>query len=1060
VSTNMTRTERDEYQWLLENALKSNQIVIPVSNGEFIRGVFRQFADLAHVTGFPDDPSAIPGNRRWVWGGGHWSDPKIRSHIKPEHNNFFDIGVFDLPVIPPRVGETEIETQVRRGQKVRPARQRSLFKALCYVSIDDVGLPENGGKVTVENALKLGLPSARIETSPGNWQWGYITEFVFDLARAEALLDGLIQNGLSIDGRDPGMKGVTRYQRLPEGSNTKAKHTARNGGIVWRHRVHEWRPDRVYRIEELAARFGIDLDRAVGRAQAEEASMIWPTDAPVVRWLNESGSLIQEDRSEAGKYHIVCPWVHEHTNGDQSGTALWTKIDGSVGFQCHHGHCEGKTAIDFLRETGLIGPHDVWRAFGGLAGVVPGVTGPAAPTQKVPKNTTLLGGSPAGGGALPAPIPPVAMNPESQLPGPNSSPVHAQPEGPFGAVCTPSQKVPENTTLLAGSAAAGGLDFMGTPGGAGGGGFTGPAEAPPGAPAGGGDGDDPAGGTNVAAMIQGLVDQIPAEGIPDPALVSQIVQAIARVGDPLTQGAAVAALKRRTRNRLPAESIDVALLEAQMALREQQPGRERQRTEVQERWAGLEIPQEQLTAENRLARLTAGPGEIRYPFPEDERNPQSIAKPHPLNLQAMLNHYGILVRFNEMTRERYVVFPGFDLAETLKASAAVEVLKGIAGVSNMRVENLAGNLEVLCAMPGNCYHPVVDYLERVKEAYPRDGVDYVDVILNGLVLDVPEGRHEMTHRAVVRIMLHKWLLQCAAAPYNRRDWSLFFRAVLVLVGPQNLGKTSFFKALVPDVDMFCEGVSLDPRNVDSLREALTAWISELGELDGIFRKHDIAVLKAVISKSHDKIREPYAVAANTLPRRTVFCGSVNQSEYLVDETGNTRWWSIKVTGIDLDRLKEYRLDGTLDRMWAQLRHEVDALLTSPDPRDVLPPWVLTRNEADLLAEDIKRFERKAQYEELLEERFNWAAPSEQWRAMTSSEIAEVLGTRMENIKPPGALKHSIERVFARYHVEDREHKQRKVNGTPRRAWRMPPRAPYGLSAAEGDAFRDAMGDDD
>lgn len=1069
MSTTMTQTEHAEYQWLLENALKSDQMVVPISNAEFIHAVFRQYAEIAHVTGFPEDPSMLPNDRRHVWGGGRWGETKWRQKLRWDWNGFFTISVFNLPVIPPRPGETDIEKTVRLSSRVVPKRRRELFLAMVCISIDDVGDPSDkssGAKVSVEQALKLGLPSWRFETSPRNWQWGYILEFVHDVNRAEALLNGLIRAGLSEDGKDPGMTGVTRYQRTPEASNTKAKHTARNGGVVWRVRVHEWRPDRVYRIEDLAARFGIDLDATANRAQTHEASVIWPLDAPVVKWLNESGNLLREDRSEPGMYHIICPWAHEHSKReDTSGTALWTLPKGKLGFECHHGHCHGRTALDFLKETGLLAAHDVWNAFGGLSGVVEGVSGPRFDVIDAPAGSWSRVKELPPGAPLPAPIPPAAMlgelgetqNAQIAQPGPSQNPPVSAPL--LAGSAAPSTQTWENTAAVQNSqvsAAAGGLDFMGGTGGAGGGAFTGP----PGAPGGGGDGEGGPPGGDVAAMIQGLVDQIPAEGIPDPALVNRVIAAIAAVGDPVSKGAAVAALKRRTRNRLPAESIDIALLEAEMALREQQPARERQRTQTQEAWMGLDIPEEQRGAVNRLAQLSAGPGEIPYPFPEDERNPQSIARPHPLNLQAMLTHYGIRLRFDEMARERHLEFPGFGLCESLKGSASIEVLRSIAGVSNMRVESLAGNLEALCAMPPHSFHPVRDYLERVREAYPPDGVDYVERILDVLTLEVPEGRHAMTHRAVVKIMLHKWLLQCAAAPYNTMEWALFFRAVLVLVGPQNLGKTSFFRGLVPDTGMFREGVIVDTRNADTMREALTVWISELGELDGIFRKHDVAMIKAVISKTHDRIREPYAASANTLPRRTVFCGSVNEDQYLVDQTGNTRWWSVKVTGLDLDLLKQHRLDGTLDRMWAQLRHEVDALLTHPNPRDVLPPWVLTQNEAALLAEDVRRFEREGTFEELLEERFNWDAPAAKWRPMVSSEIAEVLGMRMENIKPVGALKHSIERVFAKRHVEDREHKHRRYNGGRSRAWLMPPRAPYGLSAAEGDAFRDAMGGDE
>lgn len=38
-------------------------------------------------------------------------------------------------------------------------------------------------------------------------------------------------------------------------------------------------------------------------------------------------------------FRIVCPWVHEHTGGDRSGTRAGQYADGAVWFICEHAHC-------------------------------------------------------------------------------------------------------------------------------------------------------------------------------------------------------------------------------------------------------------------------------------------------------------------------------------------------------------------------------------------------------------------------------------------------------------------------------------------------------------------------------------------------------------------------------------------------------------------------------------------------------------------------------------------------------------------------------------------------
>jgi hypothetical protein len=52
------------------------------------------------------------------------------------------------------------------------------------------------------------------------------------------------------------------------------------------------------------------------------------------------------------KYAIVCPWVHEHTGGDRSGTRLGQRENGALWFHCDHAHCLGRTWADFKLAVG------------------------------------------------------------------------------------------------------------------------------------------------------------------------------------------------------------------------------------------------------------------------------------------------------------------------------------------------------------------------------------------------------------------------------------------------------------------------------------------------------------------------------------------------------------------------------------------------------------------------------------------------------------------------------------------------------------------------------------
>ncbi|WP_019503808.1 VapE domain-containing protein [Pleurocapsa sp. PCC 7319] len=88
---------------------------------------------------------------------------------------------------------------------------------------------------------------------------------------------------------------------------------------------------------------------------------------------------------------------------------------------------------------------------------------------------------------------------------------------------------------------------------------------------------------------------------------------------------------------------------------------------------------------------------------------------------------------------------------------------------------------------------------------------------------------------------------------------------------------------------------------------------EWGELDKIFSKRQAGDLKAFLSCRKDTFREPYARTTKDYPRHSIIVGSVNDSSFLVDSTGNRRYWVIPVQTkeIDIKRLKEER-----DGIWA------------------------------------------------------------------------------------------------------------------------------------------------
>lgn len=291
--------------------------MIHLSNAEFLQGIFGGRVAWAHVTSFPDDPSEIVGDRRpRCWGGNYYS----RTSLAPG-NQYYTISQF----APDEDGKAR--------------RRKHLFSACFVIVVDDVR-----EKIPVEQANRLPEPSYILETSPGSEQWGYILQTpCTDRMRVENLLDGLVARGLAPDGKDPGMKGVTRYVRLPEGVNTKANRVQANGGVAPACRLLSWAPHRKFCLEDLAGPFNIDLDAARRTTLTTGAADV--ADHPL---LGVQDLIHIKKVLSPGRYDITCPWVDDHTGKADDGAAVFTNADGSLGFKCHHGSCACRTGGDLV----------------------------------------------------------------------------------------------------------------------------------------------------------------------------------------------------------------------------------------------------------------------------------------------------------------------------------------------------------------------------------------------------------------------------------------------------------------------------------------------------------------------------------------------------------------------------------------------------------------------------------------------------------------------------------------------------------------------------------------
>lgn len=306
---------------------------LTISNADFLTAIFgcherpeRPF--VCHLTGQPSAP--IAGS----WAGRAWFPGQTVTEAVGD-NWYFSLASF------------------KPDAEGKYSRQKKQFAGLHAIMLDDIGT-----KAAERSRLDALPPSWLIETSPNNYQAGYmLVEPLTDGKHAEDLVKAIITAGLCDKGADG---PLARYARLPAAVN--GKHTP-----AFACRLVEWRPEQRFTPEEIIAGLGLELPQPALKRTAifshatrregsvNEHAVYLPRAAenPVIAAIRERG--LYRNALDSGKHEITCPWVQEHTDGIDSGTAYF-EPDSTYpigGFKCHHGHCAERHIGSLLDHLGV-----------------------------------------------------------------------------------------------------------------------------------------------------------------------------------------------------------------------------------------------------------------------------------------------------------------------------------------------------------------------------------------------------------------------------------------------------------------------------------------------------------------------------------------------------------------------------------------------------------------------------------------------------------------------------------------------------------------------------------
>jgi len=286
-------------------------------------------------------------------------------------------------------------------------------------------------------------------------------------------------------------------------------------------------------------------------------------------------------------------------------------------------------------------------------------------------------------------------------------------------------------------------------------------------------------------------------------------------------------------------------------------------------------------------------------FPHPPKTPGANPATTIENVEHLLDAYGIVVRFDVIKKRLEFSRNG----ETINEVAVISLVN-LNGLNSSWLPSMLHSIG-----EGNPLNPVADWIH----SEPWDGKDRLADFY--ATLKVAEGYPEDLRNSLLKRFM---LSATAAATLQGKRFST--RGVLTLQGPQGIGKTSWISNLIPAGALRDSVIKrdhhMDGGNKDSILGAVDHWIVEIGELDSSFKK-DVARLKGFITNDCDKIRPPYGRQQIEMNRRTVFVATVNDEHFLVDSTGNTRFFTIAVQAIDFN----HSID--MQQVFAQLYHDLE-----------------------------------------------------------------------------------------------------------------------------------------
>ncbi len=266
------------------------------------------------------------------------------------------------------------------------------------------------------------------------------------------------------------------------------------------------------------------------------------------------------------------------------------------------------------------------------------------------------------------------------------------------------------------------------------------------------------------------------------------------------------------------------------------------------------------------------------------------------------------------------------------------------------------------------FHPIKDYLVSLKyrggDAI-REMAEYVS-----------------DRDGIFPNLIRRWLIGAVARVMGYQEQN----RMLVLDGPQHMGKDSFVRWLGSPMPEYTHEGPILPDDKDCKLRLMSVWVWDVSELGGTTRRQDREALKAFLTTGMVRERRAYGRYDIQGPAMSSFIGTINnEGGFLSDPTGNRRFMVCKLNAIDWNYTK---LD--VDQIWAQ----------AYDLYSRGEPWNLDAEELKVVNESNEGYQIHDLVEESIVKHFQVDPNQRNWFMPTIDimQHLETKGLKFSNLK--------------------------------------------------------------